>query len=382
MIFFLMVAAAMNAPAQDVIVKKDGSTILSKVTKVGTSEIEYKKWSNQDGPAYSIAVSDVMTINYQNGEKDTFNQSAAPAPVPSSTAQESAQRYIKKPADARNAEILSLYNKEVTPNEKSVKDKNTYGKIVILGIAPTSIMSNEDIEMTFVKEIFVSPEEGSPKYQRYNINLKNKTDKVIYIDKGNCFRIYENGETECYFDATKQLTVNDGRGGGASLGLGSVAGTLGIGGAVGKIAGGIGVGGNSNHSVSTTYTQQRVIAIPPGGNKNLCNEEWIQTNKGHIFGYREYEKIDRCEWLSAIYDVSSLEHCYKMKKGQVEYLNEDESPWKREYFITYSTSEDFNTYSTLNAKLFVHEVIGGMDKLIARELSKETIIVGTTNVWW
>ena len=58
--------------AQDVIVKKDGSTILSKVEKVGVAEIEYKKWSNQDGPLYTISRTEVLSINYQSGEVDMF----------------------------------------------------------------------------------------------------------------------------------------------------------------------------------------------------------------------------------------------------------------------------------------------------------------------
>lgn len=60
------------ASAQNLIVKKDGSVIQAKVIKIGTSEVEYKKWSNQDGPQYSIAVADILAINYQNGEKETF----------------------------------------------------------------------------------------------------------------------------------------------------------------------------------------------------------------------------------------------------------------------------------------------------------------------
>lgn len=57
--------------------KKDGSVIQAKVTKIGTSEVEYKKWSNQDGPQYSIAVVDILAINYQNGEKDMFENVSA-----------------------------------------------------------------------------------------------------------------------------------------------------------------------------------------------------------------------------------------------------------------------------------------------------------------
>lgn len=44
MVFF---ASTFTASAQDVIVKKDGSTILSKVIEIGTTEVKYKKWNNQ-----------------------------------------------------------------------------------------------------------------------------------------------------------------------------------------------------------------------------------------------------------------------------------------------------------------------------------------------
>ena len=62
-----------NIQAQDVIVKKDGSTILSKVLEVNTADIKYKKFSNLNGPTYTIDKSDILAINYENGEKDDFN---------------------------------------------------------------------------------------------------------------------------------------------------------------------------------------------------------------------------------------------------------------------------------------------------------------------
>ena len=62
-----------TALAQDVIVKHDGSTILSKVIEIGTTEVKYKKFSNQNGPTYSILKSDILSINYENGEKDDFS---------------------------------------------------------------------------------------------------------------------------------------------------------------------------------------------------------------------------------------------------------------------------------------------------------------------
>lgn len=73
-----MCMAGSYALAQDLIVKKDGSVIQAKVTKIGTSEVEYKKWSNQDGPQYSISVADILAINYQNGEKEMFENYYCP----------------------------------------------------------------------------------------------------------------------------------------------------------------------------------------------------------------------------------------------------------------------------------------------------------------
>lgn len=63
------------AHAQDVIVKKDGNTITSKVTEITSSEIKYKKFSNQNGPTYTIGKNEVNYINYENGEREQINTS-------------------------------------------------------------------------------------------------------------------------------------------------------------------------------------------------------------------------------------------------------------------------------------------------------------------
>ena len=61
-----------RAFAQDVIVMKDQSTVISKVLEITSTEIKYKKWSNQDGPTYTIDRTDVVCINYENGEVEKF----------------------------------------------------------------------------------------------------------------------------------------------------------------------------------------------------------------------------------------------------------------------------------------------------------------------
>lgn len=72
---FVFAMFSIIAHAQDVIVKKDGNTITSKVTEITSSEIKYKKFSNQNGPTYTIGKNEVNYINYENGEREQMNTS-------------------------------------------------------------------------------------------------------------------------------------------------------------------------------------------------------------------------------------------------------------------------------------------------------------------
>lgn len=78
---FLLFSAG-TATAQDVILKKDNTTVLSKVLEITSTEIKYKKWSNQEGPTYSVSRSEVTCINFQNGDVENFTDNATPTPTP------------------------------------------------------------------------------------------------------------------------------------------------------------------------------------------------------------------------------------------------------------------------------------------------------------
>ena len=58
--------------AQDKLIKTDYSIVEAKVLEITDTEILYKKFSNPNGPVYSIKKSDLLAINYQNGEKEIF----------------------------------------------------------------------------------------------------------------------------------------------------------------------------------------------------------------------------------------------------------------------------------------------------------------------
>ncbi len=78
-LLFSLVALALTSIcfAQDVLVKKDGGTILAKILRITETEVEYKNHDNPDGPTRVISISSLLRINYQNGQTETFAAGAS-----------------------------------------------------------------------------------------------------------------------------------------------------------------------------------------------------------------------------------------------------------------------------------------------------------------
>lgn len=56
--------------AQDLIVLRDATEVQAKVTAITEESVTYKRWSNLEGPTYTISKANVFYIKYANGEKD------------------------------------------------------------------------------------------------------------------------------------------------------------------------------------------------------------------------------------------------------------------------------------------------------------------------
>lgn len=74
LLVFLLLLCSASVSAQDVIVKKDGSTIVCQVVEVSATEITYKKWSEQNGSNYVMDKSLASAINYENGKKENLSE--------------------------------------------------------------------------------------------------------------------------------------------------------------------------------------------------------------------------------------------------------------------------------------------------------------------
>jgi len=109
-----------RAMAQDVIVLKSGDEIKSLVQEIGTEYVKYKKFDNQTGPVYNVAISEIFMIKYADGSKDVFNE-----PVKETKAEQSVQptkeevkHEVQKQDESAN---LSVVGRKIFLNGKAIK---------------------------------------------------------------------------------------------------------------------------------------------------------------------------------------------------------------------------------------------------------------------
>lgn len=355
--FIFTLLMALNASAQDVIVKKDGTPILTKVLEVNTNNVKYKKHGNQNGPTYTIAISDILSLTYDNGDKENFDNAANTLTETKPAAGGNGpQGLVQLPPDVRNVEIIRQYSTIYQPTEK-IKRSNSTPKncFVFWGVKENSVMSNDELEMTIERHEQISPYSTFKlvKWFSYYIKLYNKTDKTIYIDKGNCFRIFPNTSAYTYYAPSEQTTVTKGNNTGASMNMGAVAGALGIGGIAGQLASGLNVGGGTQHSTSTTYIQQRILAIPPHSFQYLSEDRYVQTKGGIESQYKLVESAEHMNFPSIKLKLPSITSC-----GEPQVFSEHESSDGIQYIITYSLSDSFSSYSCLTCNMYIKEMIG------------------------
>ena len=82
LLFLIVILAGFSASAQDVIVKKDGTTVLCKIVQVNDNEVVYVKWSDINGPQYIMDSSLVSNINYMDGRQDKLSEQSSNSYAP------------------------------------------------------------------------------------------------------------------------------------------------------------------------------------------------------------------------------------------------------------------------------------------------------------
>lgn len=336
--------------AQDTLVLNDGTLIKSKVVEITESLLKYKKYSNLDGPVYTIDKKQVLAVHYENGEQESFKAQEQQT-VQTQVEEQSIQQEIEVPVADNNAELIAKYNEPPMLSTKcKISDKPAKHSAGKFGITKGSVLANTDIEIN----IDMTTESDCERVWRYGIRVKNKTDKNIYIDLGNCFAIEPDGEFRAFYDGTTQKSLNNGKTNGGAVNLGGVANALGVVGAVGAIAGGVTLGGSSQNSLTTTYTNERFVAIPPHGETYISAYKEVILDYGTIFsGVQEYEILSSGEYFYGVPIKKGL-----VTKGGIYTFNEEDSPYKKDYIITYSEDPNFRTYTKVDFRVFLQYIIG------------------------
>ena len=374
------------ANAQDLIVKRDGSVIQAKVTKVGTSEVEYKKWSNQDGPQYSIAVADILAINYQNGDKETFENVSSDEKGNSGKSEQTTQPGIVyvKPSDlsseakAANDALIAKYNAPVSfvatnKAQKDIGKKKANRGVACLRVSPNSLLTNDMIEVKCeVGSLFKNSKNGSVEWvvekewgwgltsnPAILFSIRNKTNQTLYLDLANTFFV-SSGQSTCYY-IPSSTTDSRSSSSGASVNLGAVTNALGVGGFVGGIANGINVGGGATNTTVSTVYSQRIVAVAPQSTMKLPAQYMIGEKGRNIAQGFNYAQISNSALMSSqgycIY-ANIVTPSGEMMFGDKYERNYDESPLKMSFYIAYSVDEQCTQENVLESHYYLGEVFG------------------------
>ena len=354
LIFFL--AYSSYVLGQDVIVKKDGGTILAKVLEVNPSDIKYKKFSNINGPTYSIEKSEVMSINYENGDKDNFNPLTNHQAISQNEETPISMQPLTEDDKTANFAALESWAKRPTPPfEGEPKDKMPNILYCVLRPTHDSYIADANLELSF---------KGSPLQDQRNDNyegsniiviVKNKSSKTIYLDLGNTFVIRGNSFQPYYIPSASSST--DGTNSGIGVNLGAVSGALGIRGAVGQLASGITVSSGTSRYNTTIYFSQRIIAIPPKSSKLLQAQTIIPPEGNEYSEYFVMKGIRRHRFSKhTAPHIENIEGPASI--GAAKNFQEGDIPFNLGIFLTYSFCENIQSPSALHANFYIRQITG------------------------
>lgn len=358
------------AKAQDVIVRHDGSTIVCKVQKVGISEVEYKKASNLEGPLYVIAKEDILSINYENGERDVFGTKKADAeavsqpvteqnpaetnsvtvvpailpPLKHQTVVEEQEQHVAvaetqnqlKPAmdpetlaKIRNEERLSFYNDMEIAYKSERKQYGTADRLFYsLCFANSSELQNTDLAVAIsFGQISFSPTRATGRSatsfsrnfdkgvgctyftnQAWQVTLSNNTMNLIYVDLKSS--VYRRGKD------MESLLVNNAQ-------------------------------ASNDESPS-------VMVVPPMGTRTLNAELIFPESHSGTEGVQIEYSVNR----NGFYPVTYIGRGRSIRNGALFTYTEQSSPLTFGIKLVYAYDENFSEPKEIKANLYARQVMG------------------------
>jgi hypothetical protein len=220
-----------------------------------------------------------------------------------------AQEMVYVGPDKKNQKVIDRYNRchFRVPLGQNIYSRKSKDFTAIFGVKTNSLMSNDDIEINFLKKWVDNPIYNDKEDRVYFVQIKNKTADTIYIDRSRCFRTDSDGSKYCYYDPSK---------------------------------------------CSDSLSTQRMIAIPPHAKRNLTDYRWVKNKRSGYVEIVEYPE----EFLWNLDAAGMYEGyvCY----DEVKTFTENNSPYYRTFLIAYSKQADFAIYSLATINFYIREIVG------------------------
>ena len=169
-LFFILVLTLLHQTTwgQDVIYKKNGDTLNTKVIRIEPAMVTYRRFNNPDTFLLTIAKSDINYIIYQNGTSDTFrSQSREPDAIPhiykgnyyASTrfedmGKQDAIKYYKDYRSAKSTMVIASVFMPIASIIPAAIITGTPPKEANLGYPKPELMNNSVYRMAYKEKAF------------------------------------------------------------------------------------------------------------------------------------------------------------------------------------------------------------------------------------
>ena len=217
-----------------------------------------------------------------------------------------AKKLVFLAPDNNNQKVIKRYNRY--KHRHNSLPTRSQGYTAIFGVRTNSVMSTDEAEVNVVKKWVPDVAVNDQDNCLFFVEIKNKTDDTIYVDKGYCFRIYNNGRRYRYYDPNIELPDS----------------------------------------------AKRYIAIPPHSKRNLSDYKAVLVDKGK---YKELKIIDYPEEFDWTAQSAGVYKGY-LHEDEVRTFTEDNSPYYRSFLISYSKDKTFSEYSYMIINFYMRQLIG------------------------
>lgn len=352
----LTILCLLTATAQDIIVKTDGDTLKVYDLKVNAKFITYREKPSKESPSRRIGKAKVLSVKKRNGKSVTISKPAPePVTIPDTVEQpqtvtvekpvekgqkvsrEKQKGEVKRAVAPDNAQLVDAYNKNHSGyGDEKEKNSKAGRAVAIMGVTTGSVLANEDVAIEILK---------CEETMQYNIFVQNNSDKIIYLALEKCFRVYNDGTFKPYFSG-KQIRQSKKSDSKVSVSTKSYRSPMQY--PNGRKRGaykGTTVSMEDKKQTTQIVREAKILAIPPKGKIALPPRVSLDESD---------EIINEYDAFSATLPAAQ----YSLNDWQTTSIDEQQTPYKNSFIITYSPDKNLGTYSTVNFGLYLRQLIG------------------------